>query len=79
MNEEFAWQLIVKAHKSVAMIISLMPDLKANCSVEEYAQFRKALATVAADIGIEISGPLFKKFSALQARLEKTLADHGHL
>jgi hypothetical protein len=79
MTEEFAWNIIVNAYKSASLITSLIPELRANSTEDEYLYYRKAMATLSADISLTILNPIFKTFPHLQPRVDQLFKEQGHL
>lgn len=79
MTEEFGWKLICKAISSSNEIISLVPELKNNCTREDYLYFAQAMGSISADISYQILKPIYKKFPHLEVKVQQMLTTKGYL
>jgi hypothetical protein len=66
MDRELARGIVATGYRSALALQELIPRLKQELQPSEYDQFLKAIATVSAEISLEILNPVFKQFPELK-------------
>jgi len=66
MDRELARAVVAAGCHSALALQELIPRLKQELDPSEYDQFLKAIATVSAEISLEILNPVFKRYPELR-------------
>jgi len=77
MNRDLARQVAVGALRASTQLNSLLPLLKAQCDLGEYARLLRGVASVCGHINREILGPVFTEHPDLEKDLEESINKHG--
>ncbi len=71
MDIKIAKYLLHSFFASSNALCELIPFIKEHCTEEEYTSFGKKVASISADISLELINPIFKQFP----ELEKSASD----
>jgi hypothetical protein len=77
MEKELAKHVVTVGFHSLSLLEGLIPLLKEHCSDEEYQEYVKSIATVAADMSTEIFNKIFRQYPDLEKEVEQTINKYG--
>ena len=80
MEKELARHVVRTAFRSASMLTKLVPLINEHCEKgEQQLKLKKALATIIADIGLDINEELFKLYPELKDEIEQSINKYGFL
>ena len=77
MERELAKHIAVTGFRSASLLQELLTLLKEHCDQTEYKQYAKAIASVSAEISLEILNPIFQKNPDLKIEIENKIKKFG--
>jgi|HubBroStandDraft_5_1064220.scaffolds.fasta_scaffold1381466_2 hypothetical protein len=77
MERELAKHLVVTAFRSASMLQELLVLLQGHCDASEYEEYAKSIASISAEISLELLNPIFQKHPDIKQEAEQKIAKYG--
>lgn len=79
MDKRIARYIVAVSFRSMAPLQQMLPLLKEHCTQEEYQVYSRAIATVIAEIGLELNNKVFASHPELKQEIEKDMEKYGRI
>jgi hypothetical protein len=79
MDKKIAKHVARVAFQASVDLGSLISFLKAHCSIDEYEKLRTPLATISAEIGLDVLNLIFSEFPDLKREFDEDIKKYGNI
>lgn len=77
MERELARHVIKTGFHSLSVLDSLIPLLREHCQPPEFDQYLKAIASISAEMSLEIFNKIFQQYPDLKGDVENQVKKYG--
>jgi hypothetical protein len=79
MDKKIARHIAVKSLRLCTELGELLPLLKEHCSPEEYDKYALIIASLSAEVSLQLIFPILKEFPSLNREIESGVETYGKI